>query len=56
VSAQFVTSENLEAPYYVALVGAGVLKLHDIRTLTLQSHRLHLQGNAFQESRCPQSE
>jgi probable O-glycosylation ligase (exosortase A-associated) len=56
VSAQFVTSENLEAPYYVALVGAGVLKLHDIRTLTLQTHRLHLQGNAFQESRCPQSE
>jgi probable O-glycosylation ligase (exosortase A-associated) len=26
VSAQFVTSENLEAPYYIALIGAVVLK------------------------------
>ena len=29
VSAQFVSLKSLESPYYVALVGAGVLMLSD---------------------------
>jgi probable O-glycosylation ligase (exosortase A-associated) len=30
VSAQFVSLKNLEAPYYLTLIGAGVLKLSDL--------------------------
>lgn len=31
VSAQFVSLEGLELPYYICLVGAGTLKLHSLR-------------------------
>ena len=30
VAAQFVSLEALEIPYYVALLGAGALKLHSL--------------------------
>jgi O-antigen ligase len=32
VSVQFVSAEGLELPYYIALVGAGVLKLVSVRS------------------------
>jgi probable O-glycosylation ligase (exosortase A-associated) len=33
VAAQFVTLEGLEAPYYITLIGAGVLKLESVPSL-----------------------
>jgi hypothetical protein len=32
VSVQFVSAEGLELPYYIALVGAGVLRLVSLRS------------------------
>lgn len=39
VSAQFVTCEFLEVPYYVGLLGAGVLKLSSSKPQAAQGRR-----------------
>lgn len=42
VSAQFVSLKNLESPYYVAMIGAGVLKLASRGSESLNIAKWHL--------------
>ncbi|MHB9081292.1 MAG: O-antigen ligase family protein [Pirellulaceae bacterium] len=47
VSASFVTIENLELPYYIALLGAGALKICDWRDATAQEEDTDAEGAAL---------
>lgn len=53
VAAQFVTLEGLEVPYYITLIGAGVLKLDSVPAVVPAAVRSH---TSLSPSRVPTSE